>query len=56
MFDSVTGRLLMSRSFLGIINAGFTPESTLLGVRGRDGATERLFLFRTTDGRQVFLR
>lgn len=48
-----TGTPLLNRSFSGPLNVGFTPDSQLLGVRSRIGSTQRIYLFRTTDGTLV---
>lgn len=56
LVDVFNARLLLSRSFPGYVNVGFTPEGTLLGVVARRGILEELQLYRTLDGRQIFLR
>jgi hypothetical protein len=54
MVHGGNGRAMLNRSFQGTNNAGFTPDGSLLGVQGRQGFGNELFLFRTRDGRQVF--
>lgn len=54
LVDALRPGVLTSRSFSGPVNAGFTPDGSLLGVVSRRGPREELFLLRTFDGRQVF--
>ena len=51
MVHSKTGRLLVNRTFFGAANAGFTPDGSLLGIKSRSGLSQRVYLFRTIDGR-----
>jgi hypothetical protein len=53
MIQSETGQFLLNRTFFGAANAGFTPDGSLLGVRSRSGLSQRVYLFRTFDGRLV---
>jgi hypothetical protein len=56
MVNSFKGRFLVNRSFFGPGRAGFTPDSSFLGVESRAGFTDRLYLFSTDTGRQLVLR
>jgi hypothetical protein len=48
------GNVLLTRSFAGISNAGFTANGRLVGVRAREGLQERLHLFSTFSGHEVW--
>lgn len=50
MVNGFTGRFLVNRTFFGPVNAGFTDDSRFLGVKSRQGAGNRVYLFRTTTG------
>jgi hypothetical protein len=56
MVDAARARTLVNRTFHGPVDAGFTPDSQFLRVRSRFGDRERVFLFRTRDGREVLFR
>lgn len=50
MIDALSGDPLLNRSFSGPVNAGFTPDGSLLGIVSRRGLNQQAFLFRTLDG------
>lgn len=56
LIDPFLVQVLLFRSFVGPVNVGFTPDGSLLGVISDRGNTRDLFLFRTVDGSQVFLK
>ncbi len=53
MTQGSDGRSLLYRTFQGPVNAGFSPDSRLLGIRTRQGTREQFHLFNTSDGAQV---
>jgi hypothetical protein len=56
LVNGLNGLILVTRSFTGSVNVGFTPDGSLLGVITQRGLNQDVFLFRTFDGSQVFLR
>lgn len=50
MVNGYNGRFLVNRTFFGPVNAGFTDDSRFLGVKSRQGAGDRVYLFQTTTG------
>lgn len=56
LLDPFLVRALLFRSFVGQVNAGFTPDGSLLGIFSDRARTRSLYLFRTFDGRLVTFR
>lgn len=55
LVNGLNGLILVTRSFTGAVNVGFTPDGSLLGAITQRGLNQDVFLFRTVDGSQVFL-
>jgi hypothetical protein len=56
LVNGLNGLIVVTRSFTGQVNAGFTPDGSLLGVITQRGLNQDISLFRTVDGREIFIR